>query len=328
MKARVSTCGSLAAELPGARRFFLAALEEAPEGRWGERPSPAYSPTGWHVGHVASMQARWLLPGEKPRYGEMFDPFQTAKPARGELPPPSELRAYLEEVFDRVASLDLPDTFLVQHIAQHELQHAEHVRVISALLENRLHRMPAPLKLRPADRIEMPGGRVQVGGADASRAYDNERPRHEIELRPYWLDPAPVTAGQFVQFVRAVKDPEIAPLGLDEQNPDAPVTCVSWNDCDAYARWRGARLPTEHELEAANIPPSGVWEWTASWFLPYPGFRPYPYEGYSVPWFGTHRVLRGGSWATSPDLVRPSLRNWYEPGLREIPSGFRLAGDL
>ena len=119
-----------------------------------------------------------------------------------------------------------------------------------------------------------------------------------------------------------------APFGLQEQQPDAPVTCLSWYEADAYARWRGARLPTEHELEAARVEPAGVWEWTSSWFLPYPGFRPYPYEGYSVPWFGTHRVLRGGSWATSPELLRPSLRNWYEPGVRDIPSGLRCAGGM
>jgi iron(II)-dependent oxidoreductase len=119
-----------------------------------------------------------------------------------------------------------------------------------------------------------------------------------------------------------------APLGFEEQQADAPVTCISWFEADAYARWRGARLPTEFELEAARVPPAGVWEWTSSWFLPYPGFRSYPYLGYSTPWFGTHRVLRGGSWATSPDLVRPSLRNWYVPGFREAPTGFRCAGGI
>jgi formylglycine-generating enzyme required for sulfatase activity len=73
----------------------------------------------------------------------------------------------------------------------------------------------------------------------------------------------------------------------------------------------------------------GVWEWTSSWFEPYPGFRPYPYAGYSTPWFnGTHRVLRGASWATAQRLCRPTFRNWYEPGFREIPAGFRCAGDL
>ena len=79
-------------------------------------------------------------------------------------------------------------------------------------------------------------------------------------------------------------------------------------------------------LEAARIEPSGVWEWTSSLFAPYPGFRAYPYAGYSTPWFQTHRVLRGGSWATSPELVRPTLRNWYDAGFREAPTGFRCAG--
>jgi len=72
-----------------------------------------------------------------------------------------------------------------------------------------------------------------------------------------------------------------------------------------------------------------VWEWTSSWFKPYPGFVPYPYDGYSVPWFGhTHRVLRGGSWATSGALCRRTFRNWYDPAFRELPAGLRCAGDL
>ncbi len=75
--------------------------------------------------------------------------------------------------------------------------------------------------------------------------------------------------------------------------------------------------------------PMGVWEWTSSWFEPYPRFRPYPYDGYSTPWFGqTHRVLRGASWATAARLRRRTMRNWYEPGFREIPTGFRCAGEL
>lgn len=69
-----------------------------------------------------------------------------------------------------------------------------------------------------------------------------------------------------------------------------------------------------------------VWEWTSSTFGPYPGFRPFPYEGYSQTWFdGRHRVLRGGSWATRGPLCRSSFRNWYEPHVREILAGFRCA---
>ena len=69
-----------------------------------------------------------------------------------------------------------------------------------------------------------------------------------------------------------------------------------------------------------------VWEWTNSWFEAYPGFKAYPYRGYSEIYFdGRHRVLRGGSWATRPWALRPSFRNWYEPHVRELFMGFRCA---
>ncbi|MEO0869428.1 MAG: SUMF1/EgtB/PvdO family nonheme iron enzyme [Cyanobacteria bacterium J06642_11] len=69
-----------------------------------------------------------------------------------------------------------------------------------------------------------------------------------------------------------------------------------------------------------------VWEWTSSWFQPYPGFQAYPYNGYSAAYFDNrHRVLRGGSWATRPWALRPSFRNWYEPHVRELFMGFRCA---
>jgi ergothioneine biosynthesis protein EgtB len=72
-----------------------------------------------------------------------------------------------------------------------------------------------------------------------------------------------------------------------------------------------------------------VWEWTSTWFHPYPGFAAYPYEGYSVPYFDRqHRVLRGGSWATRRHIVRSTFRNWYYPWVREIFAGFRCAKDL
>ena len=355
MKAPATARNPLIDELESARRFLQRAVEPVPTELWARQPSATYSPIGWHLGHVAAVQARWLLPGERQEFGPLFDPTTTAKPARVRLPGPDELRAMLDDVLERVCAglragrvpgmLGLPESFLVQHVAQHELQHGEHVQVAAALCQKRLHRMPPALNVRAASRLELAGGRVTVGCVDAARAYDNERAPHEVELQPYWLDRAPVTAADFREFVKAggyserkwwtsegwswrAEQDVRSPLGLREQKPEAPITCLSWYEADAYARWRGARLPTEHELEAARIEPAGVWEWTSSWFNPYPGFRPYPYEGYSVPWFGTHRVLRGGSWASSPDLLRPSLRNWYEPGIREIPSGFRCAGGL
>ena len=69
-----------------------------------------------------------------------------------------------------------------------------------------------------------------------------------------------------------------------------------------------------------------VWEWTASWFEGYEGFKSYPYRGYSQVYFDRqHRVLRGGSWATRPWALRTSFRNWYHPGIRQVLAGFRCA---
>jgi iron(II)-dependent oxidoreductase len=71
-----------------------------------------------------------------------------------------------------------------------------------------------------------------------------------------------------------------------------------------------------------------VWEWTATAFAPYPKFVPYPYEGYSQPYFdGQHRVLRGGSWATRGSIVRNTFRNWYAPATRVLFAGFRCTRD-
>lgn len=146
--------------------------------------------------------------------------------------------------------------------------------------------------------------------------------------------------------------------------PDHPVAGVGAHEAEAFCRWAGARLPTEFEWEHAarglvvtlhcgNLGgqrhgttevgrfPAGrsadgaddlfgnVWEWTASNFAPYPGFRAWPYAGYSEAWFdGHHRVLRGGSWATRFFALRRSFRNWYVPETRQIFAGFRPARDL
>ncbi|MDP9384122.1 MAG: SUMF1/EgtB/PvdO family nonheme iron enzyme, partial [Actinomycetota bacterium] len=153
---------------------------------------------------------------------------------------------------------------------------------------------------------------------------------------------------------------------LGERPPDAPVMHVSWFEADAFARAHGARLPTEAEWEKAATwdqetrtavaPPSGnldltalapqpprretaspcgvlgllgdVWEWTASAFAGYDGFRADPYRKYSEVFFGDrHRVLRGGSWATRSRIATPTFRNWDLPHRRQLFAGFRLAWD-
>ena len=139
---------------------------------------------------------------------------------------------------------------------------------------------------------------------------------------------------------------------------------MSWAEASAFARWRGARLPTEAEWRRAaeGIPrpapanvhfrhgspvpvgshPEGAsawgvldlvgngWEWTSSAFAPFPGFAPMPrYPGYSADFFdGAHYVMLGGSWATDEALLRPSFRNWFQPHYPYVFSQFRCARSL
>jgi gamma-glutamyl hercynylcysteine S-oxide synthase len=205
-------------------------------------------------------------------------------------------------------------------------------------------------------------------GDDEPWAYDNERPRHELHVPAFRIDRSLVTNAEYASFVdaggyrdreawseegwtwRESEDVEL-PLfwlresgGLSRTRFDVveplqlrePVQHVSWLEADAYARWAGKRLPTEVEWEkAARVAGDelehlrgAVWQWTASHFAGYPGFRAFPYAEYSEVFFGDeYRVLRGGSWVTDPAVARLSFRNWDYPQRRQIFSGIRCAGD-
>jgi iron(II)-dependent oxidoreductase len=109
-----------------------------------------------------------------------------------------------------------------------------------------------------------------------------------------------------------------------------PAMHMSWWEADAWCRWAGRRLPAEVEWEVAAHTAArrgfrwgDVWEWMGTTFRPYPGFAPDPYQTYSQPWFGTHKVLRGGSFATRARMKHPKYRNFYLPERDDIFCGFR-----
>ena len=231
-----------------------------------------------------------------------------------------------------------------------------------------------------------------VGHEGPGFSYDNEGPRHRVFVQNFELASRLVTNAEFLAFMEdgGYRRPELwlslgwntvkekgwdAPFywekrdgkwhnltlaGMGEVIPEEPVCHVSMFEADAYARWRGARLPTEQEWETASsgLPLKGnfvegenfhvtplastasadkpvqmfgdVWEWTRSSYSPYPGYAPVAgaLGEYNGKFMCNQYVLRGGSCATSQSHIRRTYRNFFPPDARWQFSGIRLAKDL
>ncbi|MEO6360297.1 MAG: ergothioneine biosynthesis protein EgtB [Sphingomicrobium sp.] len=299
-------------------------------------------------------------------------------------------RGHVDDALER-ALPNLPRTAidLVELGINHEQQHQELflTDILATFAANPLEPVYAPLEPTPSVPTEpltfQPGrsGLIDVGARALGFAFDAERPRHQQLLHPHAIANRPVTNSEWAEFItdggyrtaalwlsegwdRVQRESISAPLywGNDETmftlggrraiESAAPVAHVSYFEADAFARWAGARLPTEFEWEnfaASSDPDLGnqldhagavaprsagsifgdVWQWTQSAFAPYPGFR--PAEGavgeYNAKFMCGQFVLKGASCATPRGHSRPSYRNFFPPGVRWQFTGLRLARD-
>jgi ergothioneine biosynthesis protein EgtB len=223
-------------------------------------------------------------------------------------------------------------------------------------------RSDAPVQWR-----NIPGGLYEIGCDGAGFAFDNEGPRHRCWLEPFEISDRLVTADDYVAFIEdgGYRRPELwlsdgwaavegeawaAPLywrhddgrwtrfslaGRIPVGPGEPVLHLSYYEADAFARWAGCRLPTEAEWEVAAAQ-GGLsqlhdcgWQWTASPYVPYPGFRPSAgaVGEYNGKFMVNQMVLRGGSLATPEGHARLTYRNFFPPNARWAFSALRLARD-
>jgi len=300
------------------------------------------NPPRWEVGHVGWFQEFWCLRGGSeerasilPNADALYNSATVPHAARWTLPLPSfaDTIAYRDQVLDQVirgAREGRADPYFLELAVRHELMHAEAFHYTRQTLG-----YPAPQAdpkpLAGNGDVEYPGGVFRLGAAPGDGfAFDNEKWSHPLALEPFRMARRPVTYGEYRKF----KEPPYCKDGklrrFERWIPipdDEPVRHVSWHDANAYCAFAGRRLPSEAEWECAALAGlenvGHVWEWTSSAFLPYPGFVRDPYKEYSEPWFATHKVLRGASFATPPGVSRPRFRNFYTPERGDMFAGFR-----
>jgi ergothioneine biosynthesis protein EgtB len=301
-----------------------------------------------------------------------------------------DYRAHVDEALLRALPAFAPaDLELVELGINHEQQHQELflTDILATFAENPLE--PAFGKLPPPARFATEPlsfhrgveGIVEAGAPETGFAFDCERPRHRVFLPPHEIANRRITNVEWRDFIRdggyetpslwlsdgwdwvrryRIRSPlywreegsEFTLAGRREIDWSAPVAHVSYVEADAFARWAGARLPTEAEWESfaapadpatgnqldragAVIPKPGgaifgdVWEWTGSAFSAYSGFAPASgaIGEYNGKFMSGQMVLKGASCATPRGHSRASYRNFFPPTARWQFTGLRLARD-
>ncbi len=322
---RSTTADELLALLDEARARTLLLVASLSDEDLRTQHDALMSPILWDIGHIAHFEELWLtqnLDGEI-RFAEMpgmYNPFEHPRRVRGQLVYPTldECRAIMAEIRQRVAakvgSLDwhgdnplLRDGYVGHMVLQHEYQHNETMLQTLQLKRgapyNAPRRYPIPAATAPpawGATVRFGGGDVTIGTDDRRVAYDNERPRQRLTVRPFRIDVAPVRNGEYLHFmqdggyqrrelwsddgwrwVQEVEGGAQSPKYWSQMqgqwyvrtfelmrpiDSERPVCHVCYHEADAYARWAKKRLPTEIEWEvaASHDPATG-------------GARPYPW---------------------------------------------------
>ncbi len=273
----------------------------------------------------------------------------------------AEVRARTHALLAR-AHDDDAGLFFFRWALAHEAMHAEAAAYMAQHLALPIgaalpRRGPAP---GAAGELACAGGELVLGHRGAGFHFDNEGGTLALTLAPFAIDRSAVSWGRFRPFVEAggYDDPDCwteagwawrqrhSPgrprhLVLEDgiwqraafgewvaMTDDEPVMHLTCHEAEAWCRWAGRRLPTEAEWQWAAEHAEGfawgeVWEWTASPFEPWPGFRPHPYRDYSQPWFDGRPVLRGACFATLPCMAHPHYRNYFPAERNDLFAGFR-----